>query len=124
MSLLLEREETLTTIPLVDTLIAQAKRAAKSKSEDDDLDEEETPKKGASKTDDEDDDADVADDWEKGADDDEWDPDFEEFDLPKSKVGGGKKATEEDDFKIEEDPEFKDLFAEGDGGFDDEDDDF
>ena len=68
-----------------------------------------------------------ADDAESGEEDDSWDPDFEEFDLPKSKKGGGKKeADEEEDFKIEEDPEFKDLFSGGKrgSGFDDEDDDF
>ena len=31
----------------------------------------------------------VADDWEKQEEEDNWDPDFEEFDLPKSK---GKKS--------------------------------
>ena len=67
------------------------------------------------------------DDWGKEEEDDNWDPDFEEFDLPKSKgkkaVGGGKKAAdEEEDFKVEDD-EFKDLFND-DAGFDDEEDDF
>lgn len=60
------------------------------------------------------------DDWNKSEDDEEWDPDFEEFDLPPSKKGPAKKG-EEDDFKIEEDEEFKDLF--NDGGFDDDDED-
>lgn len=72
-------------------------------------------------------DTDEDDDWEKGEEeDDAWDPDFEEFDLPKSRKGGGKKeADDDDDFKIEEDPEFKDLFsAGGNNGFDDEDEDF
>lgn len=62
-------------------------------------------------------------------DDDEWDPDFDEFDLPKSK--GGKKVTgtkketkgdDEDDFKIDE--EFKDMRSGSSKGFDDEDDDY
>ena len=72
----------------------------------------------------------VADDLDDSEEeDDSWDPDFEEFDLPKSKKGGGKKEADEDeDFKIEEDPEFKDLFGssgrKGSSGFDDEDDDF
>jgi hypothetical protein len=69
------------------------------------------------------------DEWEKGEASDDWDPDFDEFDIPKSspKKATGKKTAkdEEDDFKIEDD--FKDLgFDDLDGGagFDDEDDDF
>jgi hypothetical protein len=92
-------------------------RSAKKAEDEDAADEEEVDE--------------VEDDWEKGEDEeDSWDPDFEEFDLPKSKKssGAGKKgADEEEDFKIEEDPEFKDLFSGGRGGgndFDDEDDDF
>ena len=46
----------------------------------------------------------------------DWDPDFEEFDIPKSKVkkaaggatGGKKAGKEEDDFSFEDD-EFKDM---------------
>lgn len=68
---------------------------------------------------------DVNDDWEKeeGEVEEEWDPDFDEFDLPKSKVkkSTGKKAEEEDDFKFEDD-EFKDLFDEK--GFDEDEEDF
>ena len=61
------------------------------------------------------------------AEDEEWDPDFEEFDLPKSKgkkaVGGAKKgAEEEEDFKV--DDEFKDLFNDGASLDEDEEDDF
>ena len=55
----------------------------------------------------------------------EWDPDFEEFDLPKSKVkkGGSKKgAEEEDEFKL--DDEFKDLGLFNDGDFEEEDEEF
>ena len=60
-----------------------------------------------------------------GERDDDWDPDFEEFDLPKSRKGkAGKDADEEEDFKIEEDDEFKDMDLFDDGGFDDDDDDF
>lgn len=49
----------------------------------------------------------------KGEEDDEnWDPDFDEFDLPKSskKVSFGKKETKdnEDEFKVDE--EFQDYF--------------
>ena len=58
----------------------------------------------------------------------EWDPDFDEFDIPKStgkKSTGTKKAAgEEEDFAI--DDEFKDLgfFDDASGGFDDDEDDF
>ena len=55
---------------------------------------------------------------------DEWDPDFEEFDVPKSRKGGKKEGEEEEDFKFEEDEEFKDLDLFNDGGFDDEEEDF
>ena len=119
---------------LYDILIAQAKgRSPKKKSDDDDDlgDEEAPPKKSgkSSKEEDDDGDDDVEDDnWNKDeAEDEEWDPDFEEFDLPKSKgkkaVGGAKKgAEEEEDFKV--DDEFKDLFNDGGNLDEDEEDDF
>ncbi len=56
--------------------VAKGKSAAKSKKEDDDDDDAEE----------------VADDWEKPAEDDDWDPDFDEFDVPKSTA---QKAGEE-----------------------------
>ena len=68
------------------------------------------------------------DEWEKPEEEEEWDPDFEEFDLPKSKgkkaggVAGKKAADEEEDFKI--DDEFKDLFNDKGGYDDDEEDDY
>jgi hypothetical protein len=100
--------------PLPGNFLAMAKsRPAKKEEVEEDADDDEV--------------ADDLDDSEE--EDDSWDPDFEEFDLPKSKKGGGKKeADEEEDFKIEEDPEFKDLFGgsgrKGSSDFDDEDDDF
>ena len=70
---------------------------------------------------------DVDDDWEKPEEEDEWDPDFDEFDLPKSKgkkaTGGKKKEEEEEDFKVDEDFKEFDLFNDKSGGFDDDDDD-
>jgi len=117
---------------LYEILISQAKgKSSKKKVEDDDDDlVDEEPKKSAksSKSNDDDDDMDESDDdWNKEEDDDAWDPDFEEFDLPKSKgkKAPGKKSAavdEDEDFKI--DDEFKDIFNDGDAGFDDEDDDF
>ena len=130
----------------VDGKESSKKPASKSKKEMDEDDEdedltgetngEETPvgkktgKAGAKKSSgDDDDEDDVAaeelDDWEKPEEEEEWDPDFEEFDIPKSKgkkTGvGGKKAGEEEDFKFEDD-EFKDLFNEKDYDDDEEDD--
>ena len=63
----------------------------------------------------------------KRQEEEDWDPDFEEFDVPKSKgkkaVTGGKKVLEEDDeFKIDE--EFKDLLNDKDFDDDDEEDDY
>jgi DNA-directed RNA polymerase subunit delta len=64
-----------------------SKTAAKKKvvEADDDIDEEEEE---------------VEDDWAKTEEDDSWDPDFEEFDMPKKstkKAGKGKKGQDEDD---------------------------
>lgn len=97
-------------MPDVFTALAKGRSAKKAEEVEEDEDDEDLDEDG--------DDLD-------GEEDDAWDPDFEEFDLPKSKKGGGKKdADEDEDFKIEEDPEFKDLFSGGGNGFDDEDDDF
>jgi len=71
------------------------KSAAKKKDvDDDDLEEEEE----------------VNDDWEKAEDDTSWDPDFEEFDVPKKaakKPGKFKPSDEDDDFNLNDD--FKDI---------------
>jgi hypothetical protein len=127
---------------------ASAKESAKKNSpkpkkqleedDEDDLDDEieATPasKKGgkpvaSSKTkkdDDDDDDAgeDAPDEWEKPEEEAEWDPDFEEFDVPKSKIKKtgtpGKKAAD-DDFAFEDD-ELKDLFNDKDYDEEEEDD--
>lgn len=78
-----------------------------------------------SKSDDEDEDVpETEDEWEKTEEEDSWDPDFDEFDVPKSRTAksGGKKEEEDLNFEEEED---LDLFD--DEGFDDEggsDDDF
>jgi len=68
------------------------------------------------------------DEWEKPEEeDDEWDPDFDEFDIPKSKgkkaAGPKKKGDDEDDFKVDEDFKEFDMFNDKDD-FDEEDDDF
>ena len=81
-----------------------SKSAAKKKDvDDDDLEEEE-----------------VNDDWEKTEEDTSWDPDFEEFDLPKKaskKPGKFKAGDEDDDFNLNDD--LKDI--DDDDLFDDKD---
>jgi sodium/potassium-transporting ATPase subunit alpha len=70
------------------------------------------------------------DEWEKVEEEEEWDPDFDEFDIPKSKTKKppttgtkkGAKGVEEEDLGIDE--EFKDLDLFNDSGFDEEEDDF
>jgi|688.fasta_scaffold44030_3 DNA-directed RNA polymerase subunit delta len=69
------------------------------------------------------------DDWEEGEEgaeeEDEWDPDFDEFDIPKStkKGSAGKEEEVEEDAKFDEDlNEFDDLFGDGGDDFDDDDD--
>ncbi len=98
---------------------SSSKASPKSKKDDDDDDDDE-----------EGDDADEVDEWEKVDEEDEWDPDFDEFDIPKSKTkkstgGNTSKKTakgEEDDLGLDED--FKDLDLFNDSGFEEEEDDF
>ena len=82
-----------------------SKSAAKKKDVDeDDLEEEE----------------DVNDDWEKTEEDTSWDPDFEEFDMPKKaskKPGKFKPSDDDDDFNLNDD--LKDI--DDDDLFDDKD---
>ena len=62
--------------------------------------------------------------WDKVEEEENWDPDFEEFDIPKSKAkksGGKKGADDDDDFKLDE--EFKDMDLFNERGFDDDDED-
>ena len=61
----------------------------------------------------------VDDDWGKTEEADNWDPDFEEFDMPKKsakKPGRGKKGDEDDDLGLEDDLNLDDddLFDEKD----------
>jgi DNA-directed RNA polymerase subunit delta len=96
-----------------------SKAASKSKKDDD-----------AEEDDDGAEDFDEVDEWEKVEEEEEWDPDFDEFDIPKSKTkkatGGNTskkpKAGEEDDLGLDED--FKDLDLFNDSGFEEEEDDF
>ena len=109
---------------------AKAKSAStKKKQQDEDLDDDELDekplKKSSTKSEDDDDDDIEDDDWDKNEEEDAWDPDFEEFDLPKSKKGKASKGADtEEDFKIEEEEDFKDIDLFNDRGFDDEEEDF
>ena len=60
-----------------------------------------------------------------------WDPDFDEFDIPKSKTkksgsasGGTSKKGKGDDDDLGVDDDFKDMDLFNDSGFDEEDDDY
>jgi hypothetical protein len=95
-------------------------QAARKKKEDEEEDEEEVAPAA--------DEEPADDDWEEGEEgaeeEDEWDPDFDEFDIPKStKKGSGGKEEEEEDVKFDEDlNEFDDLFGDSGDDFDEEDD--
>ena len=95
------------------------------------------PKATASKTkkksdeDEEDDDEEgeeEVDEWDKVEEEEEWDPDFDEFDVPRSKTKkaapGGKKAAkgEEDELGLDDEYKNMDLFNEN--GFEEEEEDF
>ncbi len=105
----------------------------------DELEDDEEPvaksssKKTSSKSDDDDTDDDVEeveDTWNKPEEEDSWDPDFDEFDIPKSKhkstgaspKKGSKKGDEDDDFKLDDDFKEFGLFNDKGGGLDDDDD--
>ena len=55
----------------------------------------------------------MEDEWEKT--DDDFDPDFEEFDIPKSKIKTGPsiKGKGDDDIDLDDDFKTLDLFNEG-----------
>lgn len=64
------------------------------------------------------------DEWDKVEEEEEWDPDFDEFDVPKSRTGKSSSKEEGDDLSFDEDEELNDLFD--DEGLDEDgaDDDF
>ena len=117
----------------------KSKKKVEEDEDDDDEDVETTPKTAKaspkSKKDEEEDDDDIddevdeVDEWDKVEEEEEWDPDFDEFDIPKSKTkkstGPAKKTgkgAEEEDLGLDE--EFKDLDLFNEGSFDEEEDDF
>ena len=123
-----------------DSVKKLSSKPSKQMEEDDDNDVDEDiettpvakkPGKGAAssktKKDDDDDDDGVdegPDEWEKPEEEEEWDPDFGEFDVPKSKIkkaDTGVKKAADDEFTFE-DEEFKDLFNDKDYDDDEEDD--
>lgn len=55
--------------------------------------------------------------WEAAEEEEEWDPDFDEFDVPKSR-SGKSESKEEEELNFEEEEEFNDLFD--DEGFDED----
>jgi DNA-directed RNA polymerase subunit delta len=88
-------------------------------------------KKGASskktsKTVNDDDDVvvEIEDDWEKSDEDEDYDPDFEEFNIPKSKIKKPSAKKRKDDENLDLDKYLKgfDLFNDGTDTDDDEDD--
>jgi nucleolin len=88
----------------------KAEKLSKSTSKKKDVDEDDLDEE----------DEEVNDDWEKTEEDTSWDPDFEEFDLPKKaakKPGKFKPSDDDDEFSLNED--FKDI--DDDDLFDDKD---
>jgi hypothetical protein len=98
--------------------VVKAEKSSKTSSKKNDDDEEEDAHAS-----DEDDDLEETDDWGKTEEDeDSWDPDFAEFDLPKTtkKAGKSKKGDDEtDDLDLDLNLEEDDLFEEKDE-FDDD----
>ncbi len=79
----------------LDKVVKVSKASPKKKSKEEDVDD-----------DIEDDAEEIEDDWAKPEEEDNWDPDFEEFDMPKKsakKPGKFKKADEDDEFSLDED---------------------
>ena len=118
------------------------KREEEEDDEDGELEEGDTPvakksvkagakpkEEGEEDEDEEGDEPDEVDDWDKVEEEEEWDPDFDEFDIPKSKVKKastgtakkGGKGEEEEEFGFVDD-EFKDMDLFNDS--EEEDDDF
>jgi DNA-directed RNA polymerase subunit delta len=106
-----ELDEEVDEIPSPGKKAGKPAASSKKKKEGDDEEEDAAP--------------DEVDEWEKVEEEEEWDPDFDEFDIPKSKgkkaATGTKKPVEEEDFKI--DDEFKDMFGD-ENSFDEEEDDY
>lgn len=79
-----------------------------------------TPIAAKKKADEEEEQEEGSDDWEstEGEEAEEWDPDFDEFDVPKSRTGKSDSKEEEEDLNFEEEEELNDLFD--DEGFDED----
>ena len=79
--------------------------------------------KKSKSADEEEDEPEKEDEWEKTDEEDSWDPDFDEFDVPKSRTAksGGKKEEEDLNFEEEEDLGLFEDEAFGDEGGSDDD---
>jgi len=79
--------------------------------------------KKSKSADEEEDEPEQEDEWEKTDEEDSWDPDFDEFDVPKSRTAksGGKKEEEGLNFEEEEDLGLFEDEAFGDEGGSDDD---
>ena len=125
MSVLLENE--IAIVPAFPVVSAQAKaRGARKKTEEDLDTEDDVPVKGGASKKGADDDDDLDDDVDSEVEeDDDWDPDFDEFDVPKSRKGGkGDKDDEDEDFKPEEDDDLKELDLFNDTSLDEDEEDY
>src|SRR5579871_1407116 len=112
------------------------KSTAKSKKQVDDDDEDEdddlsvaktSSKKTAAPSSKSKKEEDEEDEWDKVEEEEEWDPDFDEFDVPKSKAKKGStspaKKTGKGGDDLEFDEDFKDLDLFGEDSFDEEEED-
>ncbi len=101
--------------------VAKAKKQVEE--EDVDFEDDKTATKAGKKSvglisrkDDDDGEEDIEeedDNLKQGEEDEDWDPDFNEFDLPKSskKTPSTRKSVKDDDDDFKIDDEFKDLFG-------------
>ncbi len=107
---------------LFSTLLA-AKQKSPDGEEEEVFDDDEKFDDETGADDDEDDDWNNDEEWEGEEEEGDWDPDFDEFDMPPVKGKKGSK-DEEEDFQYEEDvdDDFDDLFGNGDDDDFDEDD--
>ncbi|MBP5999780.1 MAG: hypothetical protein KA534_04940 [Sediminibacterium sp.] len=107
-------KEKKTATPKNGVVKAEKSKSSKKKVDEDEEDEDlDVEEEDANASDD-------VDDWGK-AEDDSWDPDFAEFDLPKptKKAGKAKKGEEEEDLDLDLNLDDDDLFDDKDE-FDDD----
>ncbi|MEY4892239.1 MAG: hypothetical protein RIQ34_851 [Bacteroidota bacterium] len=79
--------------------------------------------KKSKSADEEEDEPEKEDEWEKTDEEDSWDPDFDEFDVPKSRTAKSAGKKEEEDLNFEEEEDlglFEDEAFGDEGGSDDD----